>query len=165
MNTLEIKGDWNMAKGKLKQKWAKLTDDDLQFRRRLNTTNCWAGCRSAPAKPVKRSRKRSRNPPPAAANDATFGGCEGGNHEKTKHEKSRFTNLSSSPAPRPRPSMAMPWPMPSSGRTKRIKHPVRVPSARNARQHRTWPCASLAGDDQSRLRRERLNILGVRLGT
>ena len=31
MNTLEIKGDWNMAKGKLKQKWAKLTDDDLQF--------------------------------------------------------------------------------------------------------------------------------------
>ena len=31
MNKLEIKGDWNIAKGKLKQKWAKLTDDDLQF--------------------------------------------------------------------------------------------------------------------------------------
>jgi uncharacterized protein YjbJ (UPF0337 family) len=31
MNTLEIKGDWNITKGKLKQKWAKLTDDDLQF--------------------------------------------------------------------------------------------------------------------------------------
>jgi uncharacterized protein YjbJ (UPF0337 family) len=31
MNTLEIKGDWNIAKGKLKQKWAQLTDDDLQF--------------------------------------------------------------------------------------------------------------------------------------
>ena len=31
MNTLKIKGDWNMAKGKLKQKWAKLTDGDLQF--------------------------------------------------------------------------------------------------------------------------------------
>ncbi len=30
MNTLEIKGDWNIAKGKLKQKWAALTDDDLQ---------------------------------------------------------------------------------------------------------------------------------------
>jgi uncharacterized protein YjbJ (UPF0337 family) len=29
--TLEIKGDWNITKGKLKQKWAKLTDDDLQF--------------------------------------------------------------------------------------------------------------------------------------
>ena len=31
MTTLEIKGDWNIAKGKLKQKWAKLTDDDLRF--------------------------------------------------------------------------------------------------------------------------------------
>ena len=31
MNKLEIKGDWNIAKGKLKQKWAKLTDNDLKF--------------------------------------------------------------------------------------------------------------------------------------
>jgi len=31
MNTLEIKGDWNITKGKLKQKWAKLTDNDLKF--------------------------------------------------------------------------------------------------------------------------------------
>ena len=31
MNTLEIKGDWNITKGKLKQKWSKLTDDELQF--------------------------------------------------------------------------------------------------------------------------------------
>jgi uncharacterized protein YjbJ (UPF0337 family) len=31
MNTLEMKGNWNIVKGKLKQKWAKLTDDDLQF--------------------------------------------------------------------------------------------------------------------------------------
>jgi uncharacterized protein YjbJ (UPF0337 family) len=31
MNTLEIKGDWNITKGKLKQKWAKLTDDDLRY--------------------------------------------------------------------------------------------------------------------------------------
>ncbi|MFA5866076.1 MAG: CsbD family protein [Phycisphaerae bacterium] len=31
MDTLEIKGDWNIIKGKLKQKWAKLTDDDLQY--------------------------------------------------------------------------------------------------------------------------------------
>ena len=31
MNKLEAKGDWNITKGKLKQKWAKLTDDDLQF--------------------------------------------------------------------------------------------------------------------------------------
>ena len=31
MTKLEIKGDWNITKGKLKQKWAHLTDDDLQF--------------------------------------------------------------------------------------------------------------------------------------
>ena len=31
MNKLEIKGDWNILKGKVKQKWAKLTDDDLKF--------------------------------------------------------------------------------------------------------------------------------------
>ena len=31
MNTLEFKGNWNIAKGKLKQKFAQLTDDDLQF--------------------------------------------------------------------------------------------------------------------------------------
>jgi uncharacterized protein YjbJ (UPF0337 family) len=31
MTTLEIKGDWNITKGKLKQKWADLTDDDLQY--------------------------------------------------------------------------------------------------------------------------------------
>jgi len=29
MTSLEIKGDWNIAKGKLKQKYAELTDDDL----------------------------------------------------------------------------------------------------------------------------------------
>jgi uncharacterized protein YjbJ (UPF0337 family) len=31
MTTLEIKGDWNIVKGKLKQKWARLTDDDLDY--------------------------------------------------------------------------------------------------------------------------------------
>jgi uncharacterized protein YjbJ (UPF0337 family) len=31
MTTLEIKGDGNLTKGKLKQKWAALTDGDLQF--------------------------------------------------------------------------------------------------------------------------------------
>jgi uncharacterized protein YjbJ (UPF0337 family) len=31
MNKLKVKGDWNITKGKLKQKWAKLTDDDLQY--------------------------------------------------------------------------------------------------------------------------------------
>jgi uncharacterized protein YjbJ (UPF0337 family) len=31
MNTLTAKGSWNIAKGKLKQKFAQLTEDDLQF--------------------------------------------------------------------------------------------------------------------------------------
>ena len=31
MTTLEVKGDWNITKGKLKQKWAKLTDSDLEY--------------------------------------------------------------------------------------------------------------------------------------
>ena len=31
MNTLQLKGDWNIVKGKLKQKYAQLTDDDLQY--------------------------------------------------------------------------------------------------------------------------------------
>jgi uncharacterized protein YjbJ (UPF0337 family) len=31
MSTLQIKGNWNIVKGKLKQKFAQLTDDDLQF--------------------------------------------------------------------------------------------------------------------------------------
>ena len=31
MNTLTIKGNWNIAKGKLKRKYAQLTNDDLQY--------------------------------------------------------------------------------------------------------------------------------------
>jgi uncharacterized protein YjbJ (UPF0337 family) len=31
MSTLTAKGNWNIAKGKLKQKFAQLTDDELQF--------------------------------------------------------------------------------------------------------------------------------------
>lgn len=31
MNKLQIKGSWNEAKGKLKQKYGNLTDDDLMF--------------------------------------------------------------------------------------------------------------------------------------
>ncbi len=31
MNTLTFKGNWNIAKGKLKKKYATLTDDDLQY--------------------------------------------------------------------------------------------------------------------------------------
>lgn len=31
MSTLEFKGSWNEVKGRLKQKYAQLTDDDLLF--------------------------------------------------------------------------------------------------------------------------------------
>lgn len=31
MNKLQIKGNWNEIKGKLKQRFADLTDDDLTF--------------------------------------------------------------------------------------------------------------------------------------
>ncbi len=31
MNTTEVKGTWNEQKGKLKQKFAELTDNDLMF--------------------------------------------------------------------------------------------------------------------------------------
>lgn len=31
MTTLELKGNWNEIKGKLKQKYGQLTDDDLTF--------------------------------------------------------------------------------------------------------------------------------------
>ncbi len=29
MNKLQLKGDWNKLKGKVKEKWAELTDDDM----------------------------------------------------------------------------------------------------------------------------------------
>ena len=31
MNETEMKGNWNVIKGKLKQKYGQLTDDDLTF--------------------------------------------------------------------------------------------------------------------------------------
>ncbi|MEA3209235.1 MAG: hypothetical protein QOE70_2292 [Chthoniobacter sp.] len=31
MTTLDLKGNWNEIKGKLKQKYGQLTDDDLTF--------------------------------------------------------------------------------------------------------------------------------------
>jgi len=31
MNTLEIKGNWHIIRGKLKQRFANLTDDDLRY--------------------------------------------------------------------------------------------------------------------------------------
>ncbi len=65
MNTLEIKGDWNIAKGKLKQKWAKLTDDDLQFVQGKQE-ELVGRIQKRTGEPGKRSRRRSRIPAPPA---------------------------------------------------------------------------------------------------
>lgn len=31
MNEAQLKGKWEQVKGKIQQKWGKLTDDDLEF--------------------------------------------------------------------------------------------------------------------------------------
>lgn len=31
MNRMQLKGNWNEVKGKLKQRWGQLTDDDLKY--------------------------------------------------------------------------------------------------------------------------------------
>lgn len=52
MNTTEVKGNWNEQKGKLKQKFAKLTDDDLMFAEGKKT-KCLANFKLNLAKPKK----------------------------------------------------------------------------------------------------------------
>ena len=42
MNKLEMKGSWNELKGKLKQQYGNLTDDDLVFSE-AKKTNCLEG--------------------------------------------------------------------------------------------------------------------------
>jgi uncharacterized protein YjbJ (UPF0337 family) len=31
MDTLQLKGEWNIIKGSMKQRWAQLTDNDLEY--------------------------------------------------------------------------------------------------------------------------------------
>jgi uncharacterized protein YjbJ (UPF0337 family) len=31
MDTLQLKGEWNIIKGNMKQRWAQLTDNDLEY--------------------------------------------------------------------------------------------------------------------------------------
>ena len=45
----KMKGNWNIAKGKLKQKWGELTDDDLDYKE-SKEMSCWEKYRSVPAK-------------------------------------------------------------------------------------------------------------------
>jgi uncharacterized protein YjbJ (UPF0337 family) len=90
MTTLEIKGDWNITKGKLKQKWAKLTDDDLQYVEGKQE-ELVGRIQKRTGETREAVEKRSRNPPsPAAANKRTFRVCGCVNTERTKHEKPRL---------------------------------------------------------------------------
>ena len=41
MNTTEVKGTWHEQKGKLKQKFAELTDNDLMFEEGKKRGNAW----------------------------------------------------------------------------------------------------------------------------
>ncbi len=76
MTSLEFKGDWNIAKGKLKQKWAMLTDNDVEYvegmqEEMLGRIQKLTGAsREAVVKVIKEStslRRRINGPPPAAA--------------------------------------------------------------------------------------------------
>ena len=42
MTTLEITSDWNITSGKLKQRWAILTDDEGITMTRQTMKNCWS---------------------------------------------------------------------------------------------------------------------------
>jgi len=86
MTKLEVKGDWNIAKGKLKQKWAKLTDDDLQFAEGMHE-ELLAASRSVPAKAAKRSKKQSKRPAQVAAAVAAA------NRRERAGRKIRFINI------------------------------------------------------------------------
>jgi len=57
MTTLEIKGDWNITKGKLKQKWPR-SRIAICNSSKASRKNCLAAFRSAPAKPAKRRKGR-----------------------------------------------------------------------------------------------------------
>jgi uncharacterized protein YjbJ (UPF0337 family) len=59
MNTLQIKGNWNEIKGKLKQKYAELTDDDLTFAE-VKKMSCSAVCNSGLARARKKFVEQSK---------------------------------------------------------------------------------------------------------
>ena len=53
MNTTELKGNWNEQKGKLKQKFAGLADNDLMFAEGKKK-RCLENCKSNWANPKKK---------------------------------------------------------------------------------------------------------------
>jgi len=55
-NLTELKGNWNEQKGKLKQKFAVLTDDDLLFAEGKKD-ECWEDFKPSLAKPKRNCTK------------------------------------------------------------------------------------------------------------
>ena len=66
MTTLEIKGDWNIANGKLKQKWGKLTDDDLEYAEGKQEELIGRIQKMHRRNPQRRLKRPSTNPAPPA---------------------------------------------------------------------------------------------------
>ena len=63
MTKLEIKGSWNEIKGKLKQKYAELTDDDLTFADGKDDELVGRLQKSSGARKRKSARKSARSKP------------------------------------------------------------------------------------------------------
>jgi hypothetical protein len=59
MNWDRIEGNWKEFKGKARQQWGKLTDDDVEFSWRANGPSSRAGSSNATAWPGMRPSARS----------------------------------------------------------------------------------------------------------
>ena len=60
MNTDQIKGDWKQLKGKVKEQWGKLTDDDLTIINGRRERDFWANFQGAAPLCERASRTRDR---------------------------------------------------------------------------------------------------------
>ncbi len=56
MDDLKLEGKWDQVKGRVKEAWGSLTDDDLD-RTKESWTSSWAPSRKRLAKPSTRSRR------------------------------------------------------------------------------------------------------------
>jgi len=83
---VEIKGDRNITNGKMKQRWAKLKDDELKYSAGKQE-ELVGQIHTRTVKTRKRSKRRSRNPaPPAVAMSDV--GAEG----RIRSSRARATN-------------------------------------------------------------------------
>ena len=58
MDWNRVEGNWKQVKGKVKEQWGKLTDDDLDLSSTASRTNSKAGCNSAMAMPRIRPQRK-----------------------------------------------------------------------------------------------------------